>query len=174
VIAGQILARCLLGIGADLSWRVQMTLGRGRAVKGGVVMSDLVKRNWWIPAAMAMIAFGSSVVLIHIVGDGFESEWERTATGWDPSVVERAGTVGMLALLFVALPIWALVVRRAHPAWTLVMLAPSILFYMVPLMWGDAGAYLGLPLISILALVSAVVNLAQASVTEPARRSAAA
>ena len=139
-------------------------------------MSEKVKRNWWIPAPIAVIAGGIMIVLIHVVGDGFESAWEHTAAGWDPTSLERVGTVALLALLFVALPIWALVVRRSHPAWTLAMLTPSILFYSVPLLWGDAGAYLGLPLISLVALVGSIVNLAQASVTDeatPAARVAA-
>jgi hypothetical protein len=166
-IAGQVLARCLLGVGADLSWRVQTALGTGRAnraEKEGVPMSDLVKRDWWVPAPIVLIVFGIYQVLTHILGDGYESPWERTPGGWDPSLLERVGPVSLIGFFFVVLPLWAIALRRRHPGWTLVMLVPWILYSMIPLMWSDAGSMLVFPALGLVTAVGAIVNLARASV----------
>lgn len=162
-VAGQILARCLLGIGADLSWRAQMVRDR-RWVVEGVSMNERVKRNWWIPAPIALIGFGAYTTLTHIVGDGFESPWSHTTSGWNPSLLARVGAVALLGFFFVLLPAWALTVRRGHPGWSIVMLLPWILYSMVPLMWSDAGGMLIFPALGIVTLVGVIMNLAQRSV----------
>jgi hypothetical protein len=126
-------------------------------------MSELVKRNWWIPAPIALIGLGAYTTLTHIVGDGYESPWSHTASGWDPSLPERVGAVILLGFFFVALPIWALAVRRGHPGWTVAMLLPWVLMSLPPLMWSDAGGMLILPALGIVTLVGAIVNLVQRS-----------
>ena len=174
-VAGQILARCLLGIAADLAWRSQMAAGPGRLVKEGVSMNDRVKQDWWIPAPIALICIGALVVLAHIVGDGFESVWSRTTSGWNPSPLERVGAVALLGFFFVVLPICALAMRRRHAVWTVMMLLPFVLFSLVPLAWGDAGWLRLISALGIVTLVGANVNLAQRSVEEgPALSSAQA
>jgi predicted membrane metal-binding protein len=65
--------------------------------------------------------------------------------------------------LFVGMPLVAMAVRRRHPGWTLVLLLPSILVYISPLMWGEASWWLLLPLIGIATLIGAVANLARQS-----------
>ena len=127
-------------------------------------MSERIKRNWWIPAPIALIGLGAYTMLTHIVGDGYESPWSHTALGWNPSPPERVGAVILLGFFFVALPIWALAVRRVHPGSTLALLLPWVLMSLPPLMWSDAGGMLILPALGIVALVGAIVNLAQRSV----------
>jgi uncharacterized membrane protein YhaH (DUF805 family) len=170
-VAGQMLARCFLGIGADVSWRIQVAFGQRRAVEEGVQMSERVKRNWWIPSAIALI--GGGIVF------GFLSYRNRIDEGWDPSLLDSAGTVLTAGLVFVVLPIWALVVRRSHPGWTLVMLAPAIVISLSPLLWIDEAVRDFEPILVLLAaaivtLVGALTNLAQASVSDGAQPSAAA
>jgi hypothetical protein len=166
------LARCFLGIGADVSWRVQAALGQRRAVEEGVQMSERVKRNWWIPGAIALI--GAGIVF------GFLSYTNRVDQGWDPSRLEGAVAVATAGLLLVALPILALLVRRSHPGWTFWMLVPAILVSLSPLLWiGDAVRDLGvvmllIPVAGIVTLIGALTNVAQASVSEGVQRSAAA
>lgn len=174
-IAGQIVARCLLGIGADLSWRAEMALGSSRAERGGVPMSKILRRNWWIPAPIVLIVFGAYAQLIHVVGDGFESAWERTHAGWDPSLLERTASVAAIGILLVALPAWGLIIRRRHAGWTLIMLAPLVLLSLPILMWSDPGALIVFPILGMITLVGAVANLAQASLRDdPASRAAPA
>lgn len=120
--------------------------------------------DWWLPAPLAMAVGGVLMVVTHIVGDGSESWWSHTAVGWNPSAPERAGTVLALAFLFLALPIWALAARRTHPGWTLVMLLPWVAMCLVPLGYGDPGGLLVIPVVGIVALAGAVVNLARHSV----------
>jgi hypothetical protein len=165
-VIGQILARCLLGVAADLTWRSQMLRGPGRDEKGGVPMNERIERNWWLPAPIALIAYGTYAMLIHLVGDGFESPWDRTAAGWDPSLASRTGAALLIGGLFIAEPIVALVVRRPHPGWTLALLLPWVVISLTPLMWSDAGWMLFLPILGIATLVGAVMNLAQRSVEE--------
>jgi uncharacterized membrane protein YhaH (DUF805 family) len=124
-------------------------------------MSARVKRNWWIPAPIALIGLGVYTMLTHIVGDGYESPWSHTASGWAPSTLERVGTVALLGFFFVALPVWALAVRRAHPGATLAALLPWVLMSLPPLMWSDAGGMLILPALGIVTLVGATANLVQ-------------
>ncbi len=166
-VAGQMLARCLLGVGADLSWRAQMSLDGRRIEEEGVKMGESFKRNWWIVGPFALIAFGVYATLAHIVGDGFESPWERTAAGWDPTLAARAGSVLLVGSLFVAMPVVALTVRRTHPAWTIGLFLPWVLMSLIPLMWGDAGVWLIMPVLGITTFIGAVVNLAQRSVEDP-------
>lgn len=171
-VAGQMLARCFLGIGADLSWRVQVTLGQRRAVEKEVPMSDVVKRNWWIPAPILMIGCGILV--------GLMSHGRRIDMGWDPSPLDIAGGVALAGLVFVVLPILALLVRRSHPGWTFWLLAPGAVVVLSPLLWlGDAVRDFGAIIIvfvavGILTLVGALTNLAQASVAEPPQPSSPA
>jgi hypothetical protein len=127
-------------------------------------MSERIKRNWWIPAPIALIGLGAYTTLTHIVGDGYESPWSHTASGWNPSPPERVGAVILLGLFFVALPIGALAVRRTHPGATLAMLLPWVLMSLPPLMWSDASGMLILPALGIVTLVGAIVNLVQRSV----------
>lgn len=162
-VAGQIVARCLLGLVADLTWRSEMVRGR-RNEREGDPMNERIKRDWWIPAPIALIGFGALIALIHFVGDGFESEWSHTVSGWNPSLPERGASVIALGFFFLLLPIWALVVRRGHPGWTVVMLMPWILWSLVPLMWAELDWLLVLPALGIVTLVGAVMNLAQLSV----------
>jgi hypothetical protein len=124
---------------------------------------ERVARNWWIPAPIALIGLGAFTTLTHIVGDGFESPWSHTASGWNPSLPARVGTVLVLGVSFVALPIWALLARRAHPVRTVGMLLPWVLMSLPPLMWNDAGGMLILPALGIATLVGSIVNLAQRS-----------
>ncbi len=165
-VAGQMLARSLLGVAADLSWRSKMAHGPGRLVKEGIPMNDRIKWNWWIPAPIVLICLGALMVLTHIVGDGVESPWSRTAAGWNPSLFDRVGAVAALGFFFLVLPIWALTVRRGHPGWTVVMLVPCFLISLTPAGWSDAGWILILPVLGIVTLVGAVVNLAQRSLEE--------
>jgi uncharacterized membrane protein YhaH (DUF805 family) len=171
-VAGQMLARCFLGIGADVSWRVQRTLGQHRAIKGEVAMSERMKRNWWIPGAVALI--GAGIVF------AFMSHANRIDQGWDPSALGSAVAVATSGVLFVVLPTAALSVRRAHPGWSFVMLLPAILVTLSPLLWiGDAvrdfGALIVLiPAAGIVTLVGVLTDLARASVAEGAEPSATA
>jgi CDP-diglyceride synthetase len=165
-VAGQILARCLLGIAADLTWRSQMAAGPGRLVKEGVSMNDRIKQDWWIPAPIVLLGLSALAVLTHIVGDGLESAWSRTASGWNPSLPERVGVVALLFFLFVVLPVWALTIRRRHPGLTVVMLMPLGLYSLVPLMWGEVTWWTLLSVLAIVTLVGAIVNLAQRSLEE--------
>jgi hypothetical protein len=126
-------------------------------------MSARVKRNWWIPAPIALIGLGAYEMLTHLAGDGYESPWSHTASGWAPSPLERAGTVVLLGFFFVALPVWALAVRRAHPGAALAMLLPWVIVSLPPLMWSDAGGMLILPALGIVTVVGAIVNLVQRS-----------
>ena len=170
-IAGQMLARCFLGIGADVSWRVQVTLGQRRAVEEEVPMSDRMKRSWWIPGTIALIGSG--------IAFGVMSHTNRIDQGWDPSTLQSVGAVVSAGLLFVVLPLLALLVRRSHPGWTLGMLVPAIVVSLSPLLWlGDAVRELGvfvLPLFggAIVSLVGALTNLAQASVSKEVQSAAA-
>jgi len=47
------------------------------------------------------------------------------------------------------------------------MLTPWVLMSLVPLMWGEVGWELVIPLLGIVTLIGAVVNLAQWSVQSP-------
>lgn len=69
----------------------------------------------------------------------------------------------LLGFVFVALPVWALAVRRAHPGVALAMLLPWVLMSLPPLMWSDAGGMLILPALGIVTFVGAIVNLVQRS-----------
>lgn len=170
-IAGQMLARCFLGIGADVSWRVQVALGQRRAVQQGVQMSDRMKKNWWIPGAIALI--GAGVVF------GALSHTRRVDSGWDPSVLETVGMAATAGLLLVVLPIVALLVRRSHPGWTVGMLVPAIAVSLSPLLWlGDAVRDVGasivlIPAAGIVTLIGALTDLAHASASKEAQRSVA-
>jgi uncharacterized membrane protein YhaH (DUF805 family) len=164
-LGGQILARCLLGVGADLSWRAQMAFAQD-GQKEGIHVKERIRRDWWVPAPVAMVAIGVLVAVTHFVGDGAESWWSRTPEGWDPTSPQRAGAVLALALFFIALPVWALAVRRTHPAMTLMLLLPWILVSLTPLMWGEWSGALFLSLLGIVALVGAIANIAQHSVRE--------
>jgi hypothetical protein len=157
------LARCLLGIGADVSWRAQMSVHALRE-KEGVQMKERLKRDWWLPVPLVMIAAGAVMVLTHIVGDGAESWWSRTELGWNPTILERTGAVLALGTFFVVVPAWAVAMRRTHPGWTLVLLLPWAVICLTPLSWEDAGWLLLLPLLGIAALAGTVSNLAQDSV----------
>ena len=126
-------------------------------------MSARFTRNWWIPAPVVLIGLGAYTTLTHLVGDGYESPWSHTAWGWDPSPLERVGTVVLLGFVFVALPVWALAVRRAHPGAALATLLPWVLMSLPPLMWSDAGGMLILPALGIVTFVGAIVNLVQRS-----------
>ena len=57
-------------------------------------MSDLVKRNWWVPGPIALI--GSGIVF------GLVSHAERVDTGGEPWVLQIAGEVALTGLVFVA------------------------------------------------------------------------
>jgi hypothetical protein len=172
-VAGQMLARCLLGIGADVSWRAHMSVHASRE-REGVQMREHIRRNWWLPIPFAMIALGVFMVFTHVVGDGAESWWSRTDSGWNPSTLERAGAVLALGSFFVVVPAWAVAVRRTHPGWTFVLLLPWVAICLTPLSWEDAGWLLLLPLLGIAALVGAFWNLAQHSVRKDLDTRAAA
>ena len=129
-------------------------------------MKERVKRNWWIPAPIVLIGLSALAVLTHIVGDGFESEWSRTASGWNPSTPERVAAVTLLFALFVLLPVLALAVRRRHPGLTVVMLLPLGLYSLVPLMWGEITVFQLASVLGIVTLVGAVMNLAERYVEE--------
>jgi hypothetical protein len=163
-VAGQMLARCLLGMGSDLSWRSQMAAGRARPARKEAPMNERVRQDWWIPGPIAMVALGAFVTLTLIVGDGFESPWERTEAGWDPSALKRAGWVAMIGLLFVAFPAVALALRRRHPGWTVVLLTPWVFVSMPLLGWDSIGWHTLIPVIGIATLIGAFVNLARSSV----------
>jgi len=164
-IAGQILARCLLGVGADVTWRAETAM-LARYEKGGVAMKERMRRDWWVPAPVVMVAIGVLVVVTHFVGDGTESWWSRTDDGWNPTSPQRAGAVLALALFFVVLPVWALAVRRSHPARTLVMLLPWVLLSLTPLVWGAWGGILLIPVLGIATLVGAIANVAHHAVRQ--------
>jgi uncharacterized membrane protein YhaH (DUF805 family) len=155
-VAGQILARCLLGIGGDLTWRVQMAAGPGRLEKEGIPMNERVKRNWWVPAPIVLSGLSVLFQLTH-VGNG---------SGSDPSSPEWVRAIVIVGSLFVVLPIWALVIRNRHPGWTVVMLLPIGLFSLGPLVWGEVTGFLVLPALGIVTLVGAIVNLSQRSLEE--------
>jgi hypothetical protein len=129
-------------------------------------MNGRVKRNWWIPAPIVLLGLGAFFAFTHVVGDGSESFWVRTASGWDPSTPERIGAVTLLSLFFVVLPAWGLAVRRRHPGWTLVMLLPLGLVSLMPLIWGDAGWWTLLSVLGIVMLVGAFLNIAERAVEE--------
>ena len=172
-VAGQMLARCFLGLGADVSWRVQVALGQRRAIEKGVRMSERVKRNWWIPGAIALI--GADIVF------GLLSIGYRIDEGWDASLLESesAATVGTAMLMLVVLPVVALLVRSSHPGWTFWMLVPAIVVSLSPLLWlgaamRDGGTFIILiPAAGIVTLVGALTNLARASVSREPQRSVA-
>lgn len=124
-------------------------------------MLERVKRDWWIPAPILLIGYGLYAMLTHIAGDGSESPWSYTEAGWDPSLLERAGSVALLGGLLVVLPAWALWVRRSHPSATFALLLPYGLMSLVPLMWGDPGSMLVFPALGVVILVGALANLAQ-------------
>jgi uncharacterized membrane protein YhaH (DUF805 family) len=153
-IAGQMLARCLLGIAADLTWRSQMVAGPSRLEKG-VSMNDRIRRDWWIPAPIVLGILSAFFQLTHLVGG-------RAG----PDQVPGVGAIAIVGSLFVVLPIWALVVRRRHPGWTFVMLLPLVLFSLAPLMWGEITVFQLGSLLGIVTVVGAVMNLAQHFVEE--------
>ena len=162
-VTGQILARCLLGIGADLSWRASMGV-RTRAEKRGVDVRERIKSDWWLPAPLAIVAFGVVGVAAHVTAGGFTSWWSDTDPGWNPSPLGRAGSVLLVAAVFVGMPSVAIAIRREHPGWTVALLVPSILICMSPMAWGEASWWQLLSLVGIVSLVGAVVNLAHHSV----------
>ena len=155
-VAGQILARCLLGIVADLTWRVQMAAGPGRLEKEGVSMNERVRRNWWIPAPIVLGGLCTLFQLTHA--------WD--GSGSHRSLPQWVGAIAVVGSLFVVLPIWALVIRRRHPGWTVVMLLPIGLFSLVPLAWGEVTWFLILPAFGTVTLLGAITNLAQRSLEE--------
>lgn len=167
-IAGQMLARCFLGIAADVSWRVQVGPGQRRALEEGVPMSERMKRNWWIPGAIALI--GAGIVF------GYLSNASRVDEGRDASLLE----FGAVGLVIVVLPILALLLRRSHPGWTFWLLVPAIALSLSPLLWlGDAVrengvAVLLIPAAGIVTLIGALTNVAYASVAGGAEPSSAA
>lgn len=165
-VAGQMLARCLLGIAADLSWRAQMAADSGRPAKEGISMNERVKENWWIPAPVPLIGLGLFTALIMVVGDGYESPWSRTEAGWNPSSLERFAAVAVFSFVFVVMPVWALVVRRRHPGWTVAMLAPWIFVSMAPLGWSSDRWIYVIPALGLATLVGAFLNMARRSVVE--------
>jgi hypothetical protein len=171
-IAEQMLARCFLGIGADVSWGVQVSLGQRRAVDRGVHMTERLKRNWWIPGAIALI--GAGIVF------GFLSHASRVDEGRDPSLIADVVTFTVAGLVIVVLPIVGLLVRSSHPGWTFWLLVPAIVVSLSPLLWvGDAvrefgGPMLLIPAAGIVTLVGALTNLAQASLAAGAQPSTAA
>jgi hypothetical protein len=162
-VAGQILARCLLGVGADISWRADEAL-RSRRGKEVVPMKERIRQDLWLLAPMSIVLFGVVGVAAHITAGGFSSWWSDTDAGWDPSPLGRAGATLLVATLFVGMPLMAMAVRRSHPGWTLVLLLPSIVMSLGPLAWGEASWWLLMSLVGIAALVGAVVNLARHSV----------
>lgn len=164
-VAGQILARCLLGIGADLSWRVEMARV-GTRQEEVVPMTERIKRDGWLVAPFAIVAFGLVAVAAHITAGGFQSWWADAEPAWDPSPLARAGSVLLVATLFVGLPLAAMALRRSRPGWTLVLLMPAILFTLTPLAWGEATWWLLVTLVGVVALIGAVANLAQHSVRQ--------
>src|SRR5262245_38123894 len=123
-------------------------------------MLERVRRDWWIPAPLLLIGYGIYVTLTHLVGDGSEPPGSRPAWGWDPSFAERVGSVVLLSVLFVALPTYALAVRRDHPGATIALLTPYGLMSLVPLTWGDAGSMV-FPVLGILTFVGALANLSR-------------
>jgi hypothetical protein len=165
-VAGQMLARCFLGMGADVSWRVQRTLGQRRAVEEGVSMSERMKRNWWIPGAIALM--GAGIVFASM------SYATRTDEAWDTSLLDSVVAIAWSAVLFIVLPILALSLRRSHPGWSFVMFLPAVVICLSPLLWiGDAvreaGALIVLiPAAGIVTLVGGLTDLARASVAEGA------
>ena len=153
--AGQILARCLLGMGADLTWRVQMAAGPGRLDKEAISMNDRIKRDWWIPALIVLSGLSVFFQLTYRAGDEH---------GSDPS--RGIGAIAVIACLFVVLPIWAIAVRRRHPGWTVVLLLPIGILSLGPLAWGEVTRALFLSALGIVTLAGAIVNLAQRSLEE--------
>jgi CDP-diglyceride synthetase len=129
-------------------------------------MNDRIKRDWWIPAPIVLLGLSALAVLTHIVGDGFESAWSRSASGWNPSPFERVAVVALLGFLFVVLPVWALAIRRRHPGLTVLMLLPLGLYSLVPLMWGEVTWFQLASVLGIVTLVGAVMNLAERSIEE--------
>ncbi len=164
-VAGQILARCLLGVGADLSWRAEMALRR-KHEKEVAPMMERIRQDRWLLAPLAIVAFGVVAVAAHITAGGFESWWSTTDPGWHPSPLARAGSVLLVGTLFVGMPIVAMTLRRSHPGWTLALLLPSILFCLLPVVWAEASWWLLLSLVGIAALIGAVANLAEHSVRQ--------
>lgn len=161
-VAGQILARCLLGIVDDVSWRAS-TAVRTKQERGGVDMKQRIKSDWWLPAPLIIVAFGVVGVAAHATAGGFESWWSDTSI-WNPSPLARAGSVVLVATMFIGLPSLAVAARRSHPGWTLVLLLPAILVCVSPLLWGEASWWQLISIVGIVALVGAGTNLAQHSV----------
>lgn len=164
-LAGQILARCLLGVGADVSWRVEMALRRKRE-KEVVPMTERIKQDRWLLAPLAIVGFGVVAIAAHITAGGFSSWWSDTDANWNPSPLGRAGATLLVATLFVVMPVVAITVRRSHPGWTLVLLLPSTVILVSPILWGEASWWLLGSLVGIAALIGALVNLAHHSVQQ--------
>ena len=126
-------------------------------------MTERFRRDGWLLAPWAIVAFGVVAVAAHATAGGFESWWSDTRS-WDPSPLARVGSVALVATLFIAMPLVAMAVRRSHPGWTLMLLLPSIAVCISPLLWLETSWWLLVSAVGIATLVGALVNLARHSV----------
>jgi hypothetical protein len=155
-LAGQILARCLFGMPGDLAWRAEAGVGRTR--RADVSIGQQLKRSWWVPAPIALGSWLAVVALAHLVGDGWESPWQRAFAVWSPGGPGRAASAaafaGMAAACFAAVA-----VRRRRPGLAVALPVPAELLNLTPLMWGEITLWYVLPILSIVTVAGTLYNM---------------
>jgi hypothetical protein len=160
-LAAQIVARCLLGVPGDLAWRAEAgrVQRRSRATRrGGATMSQRFKRNWWVPAPIALGIWMIVVALAHVLGDGTGSPFLQTPAGWDLGPIGRAATVTALAAMAAACLV-AVAVRDRRPGLTVALPVPAALLNLTPLMWNEITLWHLLPVLSIVTLAGTLYNM---------------
>jgi len=143
----QVLARCLAGMPADLTWRSGAAAG-ARASRRGEPMNDVIRRSWWLVPAVLVGVFDVMLFLGQVTDFFGLIEFE-------PRVGTRlaASAAWLLAAVCIAVGI-ALRNRRPQRAGSLVIVGslPAVLsaWMVVP------------PLLGIAAIVGAIYQMTTA------------
>ena len=159
-IRAQIVARCVLGMWSDLAWRRAQARRSWRTErKGEIVMSERLRRDWWIPAPLLLAAGAGWTAIIVLIGGRAVGDSAR----WNPNLWVRLAEVGFYAALATAL-LAAVALRNRRPGMSVgLILVPAMLSLLI----GSYG-YLLVGALGLVTILGASLNKMRSSLEHPA------